>query len=46
MPNQEEVGPMTKNIEIYNTISLYLTEEDLLTQAERSRFLELLGKER
>lgn len=41
MAKQQEENTM-KTIEIYDKISLYLAEEDLLTPAERVRFLELI----
>ena len=40
--NQQEGKQMKKTVEIYDKISIYLTEEELLTPAERVRFLELI----
>ena len=42
MDQSKEEQQMKKTNEIYDKISHYLTEEDLLTPAERIRFLELI----
>ena len=39
---EEKQTETVETMEIYHQISMYLTEEKLLTQAERIRFLKLL----
>lgn len=44
MGDRMEDEQMKSSIEIYDRIALYLTETELLSPAERVRFLELVRK--